>query len=389
MSTLRLFLVAALGLAAVLLLALSGDRVLVSLDPRAVAAEAAAAALAARRYALGGLSCLMLAAGCAVWHRLRRKESLNVTQDDLVSRLHEQELVLMSHYRDLAAQLARSRDTLAADMGDMGTSTQHMRGSLEMRFASMEASIKHVDDTLNERLEGLAALVSHTLQASDSKWLSDKSMNEDVLDGRLHRIDRLLAQRLDDMDERLRVSEATLAMRLDELLGRAPAGGLPRAADSGVRPDAVVQRFDRLEDRLERFERHARHDTARLGDRLGELDQQLGSSHTAVGVQALTIDALQAGIDALAARVESLDAWLRGPVESLGTQFGGLGDRLPPTQSVNNSNFGDFTTQPMPLTGTHGAQLQSVLLNLSDLQLDLRTQRNALRKRLRDLPSAP
>jgi tetrahydromethanopterin S-methyltransferase subunit G len=281
-------------------------------------------------------------------------------------------------------------------MGDLGTSNQAVRGSLEMRFASMEASIKHVDDTLNERLEGLAALVSHTLQASDSKWMSDRTMNDDVLDGRLHRIDRQLAQRLDELDERLRVSEATVAMRLDELLGRpaprsAALGAVHDAPGSDAAPAlaALAERFDRVEARLERIELHARDDSARLGHRLGELDQQLGSSHTAVGVQALTIDALQAGIDALLHRVEAMDGWLRGAGERLGTQFGELGDRLPVAQSVNNSNFGDFTTQPMPLTGTHGAQLQSVLLNLSDLQLDLRAQRNALRKRLRDLPPSP
>jgi tetrahydromethanopterin S-methyltransferase subunit G len=293
----------------------------------------------------------------------------------------------MSHYRDLSAQLARSRDTLAADMGELDTSNQFVLGSLEMRFASMEASIKHVDDTLNERLEGLAALVSHTLQASDSKWMSDRTVNDDVLDGRLHRIDRLIAQRLDDLDERLRVGEATVAMRLDELLGRQPSSLSLSDADPALA--GAAERFDRLEARLERIELHARDDSARLGHRLGELDQQLGSSHTAVGVQALTIDALQASLDALLQRVEAIDGWLRGSGERLGTQFGELSDRLPVAQSVNNSNFGDFTTQPMPLTGTHGAQLQSMLLNLSDLQLDLRAQRNALRKRLRDLPPGP
>jgi tetrahydromethanopterin S-methyltransferase subunit G len=386
MSTLRLYLVAGLGILTVLSLALAGDRALLSMQPGA--ADVAVHMQWARRGVAVAAGCLLLAAGLVLWHLRRQRQSLDATQDDLVSRLHEQELVLMSHYRDLSAQLARSRDTLAADMGELDTSNQFVRGSLEMRFASMEASIKHVDDTLNERLEGLASLVSNTLQASDSKWMSDRTMNDDVLDGRLHRIDRLIAQRLDDIDERLRVGEATVAMRLDELVGRQPSGAAVTRSDAGPAAAGGADGFDRLEARLERIELRARDDSARLGHRLGELDQQLGSSHTAVGVQALTIDALQASLDALLHRVEAIDGWLRGSGERLGTQFGELGDRLPVAQSVNNSNFGDFTTQPMPLTGTHGAQLQSVLLNLSDLQLDLRAQRNALRKRLRDLPSA-
>ena len=93
---------------------------------------------------------------------------------------------------------------------------------------------------------------------------------------------------------------------------------------------------------------------------------------------------------------------MRSSGERVGSQLTDLSQRMAQVQSVNNSNFGDFNTQPAQLTGTHGGNnaaaiasanangaMQTMLLNLAHLQVDLRAERSALRKRLRDLPPPP
>ena len=221
MSTFRLFLITACSVLALALFLLAGDKLLTFLNVDLVAtmlranplarpleANEAAAIAEARRLGAAGALVLAFAMVIGFYHLMQRGDPLRDGQHRLAQSLHEQELVLVSHYRDLGAQLARSRDTLASDMGDMGTSTQHMRGALELRFASVESSLKRMDDTLTSRLEGLAAQVSHTLQSSDSKWMSDQAQASQHINERLQAIDRQIEHRLDGIESQLRSGAA-------------------------------------------------------------------------------------------------------------------------------------------------------------------------------------
>jgi hypothetical protein len=330
MPTFRLFLITVFSVLALALFLIAGDKLLTFLNvdliatilrtnplARSLEVNEAAAIAQARNFGAAGALALGLAIVLAYFHLLQRGDPLRDSQLRLAKILHEQELVLVSHYRDLGAQLARSRDTLASDMGDMGASTQHMRGALELRFASVEALLKRMDDTLISRLEGLAAQVSHTLQSSDSIWMSDQAEAARLINERLQSIEK------------------------------------------------------QFEQRFEGFESQLRSDTEMA------LDTQSQS--------------LQLSFEHLSRRVEHLEAWLRSSGEKVSSQLTHLSQRVTQAQSGNNSSFTDFNAQPAQFNGTHGtpAELQSVMLNLAHLQVDLRAERSALRKRLRDLPTAP
>jgi len=419
MSTFRLFLITACSVLALALFLLAGDKLLTFLNVDLVAtmlranplarpleANEAAAIAEARRLGAAGALVLAFAMVIGFYHLMQRGDPLRDGQHRLAQSLHEQELVLVSHYRDLGAQLARSRDTLASDMGDMGTSTQHMRGALELRFASVESSLKRMDDTLTSRLEGLAAQVSHTLQSSDSKWMSDQAQASQHINERLQAIDRQIEHRLDGIESQLRSGGEALDARF-EALGR--SFQLQRIDTSADELDqqvlAVQARLDLLDERLESVGAQWRSGSEQIGQQLGSIDMRLaelpmeGASDAAFFDQA---QMLQANFEQLSRRVESLDAWLRSSGERVGSQLTDLSQRMAQVQSVNNSNFGDFNTQPAQLTGTHGGNnaaaiasanangaMQTMLLNLAHLQVDLRAERSALRKRLRDLPPPP
>jgi hypothetical protein len=117
-------------------------------------------------------------------------------------------------------------------------------------------------------------------------------------------------------------------------------------------PDAVASVFDA---RFERME-------ALLAQHLGEVDRHLGA----------------------------VEGEVRTSGEQLVHQFVDLRDRVVQVQSVNNSNFGELASAPMPLGGVagSGARLQDLVLNLSHLQEDLRLERRQLRKKLASLPDA-
>jgi hypothetical protein len=410
MSTFRLFLITACSVLALALFLLAGDQLLTFLNVDLVATmlranplarplepNEAAAIAEARYFGAAGALALGFAIVLGFYHLLQRGDPLRDSQQRLAQTLHEQEMVLVSHYRDLGAQLARSRDTLASDMGDMGASTQHMRGALELRFASVESSLKRMDETLTSRLEGLAAQVSHTLQSSDSKSMSDQAQASQLINERLHAIDQQLEQRFEGLAHQVRGGNDGLDARIDEL-GRAFHGSRSEASNDELDQQmlAVQARLDLLDERLDSIGAQWRGGTEQLGLQLSGIDMRLadtqadGVSDAAFFEQA---NLLRANFEQLTRRVESLEVWLRSSGERVGSQLTDLSQRMAQVQSVNNSNFGDFNTQPAQLTGTHGGNgaagnLQTVLLNLAHLQVDLRAERSALRKRLRELPKS-
>lgn len=89
-------------------------------------------------------------------------------------------------------------------------------------------------------------------------------------------------------------------------------------------------------------------------------------------------------------RLLAVEGELRDRGEQLAHQFVDLRDRMVQVQSVNNSNFGDLASAPIPLSAVvgPGARLQDLVLNLSHLQEDLRLERRQLRKKLQGLPDA-
>lgn len=114
---------------------------------------------------------------------------------------------------------------------------------------------------------------------------------------------------------------------------------------------------------------------------------------------AATDDSLRDRFERLEQRLSGLDTALQRSGEQLGQQigqqighqFGDLRERM--SGSTNQSNFGDLATGPMPLLAGEGSaddlrRLRDLVLNLSDLQANLRLEQRQLRQRLRDLPDA-
>jgi hypothetical protein len=276
-----------------------------------------------------------------------------------------------------------------------------------MRFASLEASLKRIDDTITERLEGVAVLVSQHLQAIGSRQSGgDAGHAAPALEQHLQRIDRQLASRLDELESRM-TQPAVL-----NGLSSAPSGFVdfdpfsPVAAYHATSEASEAQPMRELTDRvahidgrLEQITAQARHDIAELGAMLVRLDRRLDHPDTGRGTADVTpaVDAaLRRVIESIGRRLDGIEVWLRQHGEHVGMAFTDLSQRLE-VRSVNNSVFDDFASASsnVPLDSTFGAvspgpnSLQSLMLNLAHLQVDLRAERSQLRKRLRDLGNDP
>ncbi|WP_442776752.1 hypothetical protein [Sphaerotilus montanus] len=174
---------------------------------------------------------------------------------------------------------------------------------------------------------------------------------------RAHRSFRAEGDRLDGLRTRLKERERALEQQFQYLEAQvmrardALSAQYDRLADTAS-PDTVASVFDARFERLESL----------LARHLGEMDRRLGA----------------------------VEGELRTSGERLVHQFVDLRERVVQVQSVNNSNFGDLASAPMPLGGIAepGARLQDVVLNLSHLQEDLRLERRQLRKKLAGLPDA-
>ncbi|MDQ5896576.1 MAG: hypothetical protein RLZZ592_2992 [Pseudomonadota bacterium] len=145
----------------------------------------------------------------------------------------------------------------------------------------------------------------------------------------------------------LQEQEAALSRQLAQLMQQVEAcrdvlAGVSASEPSrGERSDEAqsLQRFDRLEQRLAGLEGVLQRGEARLGQQLVELHQRLST-----------------------------------PVDPAAV-------------------FGDLARGPMPLLASAGSaedlrRLKDLVLNLSDLKMDLRLEQRQLRQRLRDLPDA-
>jgi hypothetical protein len=177
---------------------------------------------------------------------------------------------------------------------------------------------------------------------------------------RAHRSLRADADQMDGLRLRLQDRERALEQQFQHLETQILRGRdalldeYARIAETAS-PAAVVTVFDTRFERLESL----------LSRHLGEMDRRLGT----------------------------VEGALRASGEQLAHQFVDLRDRVAQVQSVNSSNFGDLTSAPvsapMPLAvGGDNARLRDIVLNLTDLQQDLRLERRQLRKRLQNLPDA-
>jgi hypothetical protein len=174
---------------------------------------------------------------------------------------------------------------------------------------------------------------------------------------RAHRSARAEGDRLDGLRTRLRDRERALEQQfqhLEDQVTRAREALLAQyeLLVETASPDAVASVFDARFGRLEGL----------LAQHLGEMGRHLGA----------------------------VEGEVRTSGEQLVHQFVDLRERVVQVQSVNNSNFGELASAPMPLGGAavSGARLQDLVLNLSHLQEDLRLERRQLRKKLADLPDA-
>ena len=175
---------------------------------------------------------------------------------------------------------------------------------------------------------------------------------------RTHRSQRAEAEQVEHLRKRLRDRERALEQQFQHLeaqvlRGRDALLGVYERMGDAAAPATVVAAFDARFERLEGL----------LARHLGQMDQRLGA----------------------------VEGALRSSGEQLAHQFVDLRDRVVQGQSVNNSNFGDLASAPMPLAAAAGgdsASLHDIVLNLTHLQEDLRLERRQLRKRLQSLPDA-
>jgi hypothetical protein len=405
MRTMRLGAIAAGLLIGTVMVALAAERV-VTLWQAPEAARLAGASADIRLLLAGAVVAWSLAIAVALLHLVSRQDRIAEQEMRLGRMLSEQEVHLAARCRELSAQLMHSREVVMNDMVSLDTAQQHRQGLQEMRFASLEASLKRIDDTLTERMEGMAALVSHHLQASSSRQGgSDATATAPALDAHLQRIDRHLSQRLDEMESRL-TQPGSLGGNGSGFIDFDPFTPVvaTQAAGSGAPDDRllrdVAERIGLVDGRLEQLAAGTRHDIAELGAMLVRLDRRMDHPANATGASdvAPAVDAaLKRAIDALGRRLDCIEIWLRQHGEHVGTAFTDLTQRLE-ERPVNNSVFGELSgnSLPMPLdagasTAASGAtasglhELQSMMLNLAHLQVDLRTERSQLRRRLRDL----
>lgn len=174
---------------------------------------------------------------------------------------------------------------------------------------------------------------------------------------RAHRGLEARAQDLDGLRTRLRDRERTLVQQFQHLEAELHRGRQALLDEYGrlteaASPEAVASVFDARFERLESV----------LARHLGEMDR----------------------------RLVAVEGEMRSRGEHLAHQFIDLRDRVVQVQSVNNSNFGDLASAPMPLAAVIGdnARLRDIVLNLTHLQEDLRLERRQLRQKLQSLPDA-
>ncbi|MGY0199365.1 hypothetical protein [Leptothrix sp. BB-3] len=384
------------------MVALAAERV-VTLWQAPEAARLAGASADIRLLLAGAVVAWALAIAVALLHLVSRQDRIAEQEARLGRMLSEQEVHLAARCRELSAQLMHSREVVMNDMVSLDTAQQHRQGLQEMRFASVEASLKRIDDTITERLEGVAVLVSQHLQAIGSRQVgADAALAGPALEQHLQRIDRQLASRLDELESRM-----TQPAPLGGLSGGTSgfvdfdpfspvaayhAGGTG-ADDATLRQ--LTERVAHIDGRLEQITAQTRHDIAELGAMLVRLDRRLDhpvTGHGSADVGPAVDAALRRVIESLGRRLDGIEVWLRQHGEHVGLAFTDLSQRLE-VRPVNNSVFDDFAagSSAMPLDSTFGAvaagpnALQSLMLNLAHLQVDLRAERSQLRKRLRDL----
>ncbi|MGY0194929.1 hypothetical protein ACWA7J_07640 [Leptothrix sp. BB-4] len=402
MRTMRLGAVAGGLLIGMVMVALAAERV-VTLWQAPEAARLAGASADIRLLLAGAVVAWALAIAVALLHLVSRQDRIAEQEARLGRMLSEQEVHLAARCRELSAQLMHSREVVMNDMVSLDTAQQHRQGLQEMRFASVEASLKRIDDTITERLEGVAVLVSQHLQAIGSRQVgADAALAGPALEQHLQRIDRQLASRLDELESRM-----TQPAPLGGLSGGTSgfvdfdpfspvaayhAGGTG-ADDATLRQ--LTERVAHIDGRLEQITAQTRHDIAELGAMLVRLDRRLDhpvTGHGSADVGPAVDAALRRVIESLGRRLDGIEVWLRQHGEHVGLAFTDLSQRLE-VRPVNNSVFDDFAagSSAMPLDSTFGAvaagpnALQSLMLNLAHLQVDLRAERSQLRKRLRDL----
>ncbi len=406
MRTMRLGAIAAGLLIGTAMVALAAERV-VTLWQAPEAARLAGAGADIRLLLAGAVVAWSLAIAVALLHLVSRQDRIAEQEMRLGRMLSEQEVHLAARCRELSAQLMHSREVVMNDMVSLDTAQQHRQGLQEMRFASLEASLKRIDDTLTERMEGMAALVSHHLQASSSRQGGgDVSAAGPALDAHLQRIDRQLGLRFDELESRM-TQPASLNGNSSGFIDFDPFSPVaayhapaPAGQDERLLRD-VAERIGLVDGRLEQLAAGTRHDIAELGAMLVRLDRRMdhpssgaNASGVASDVAPMVDAALKRAIDALGRRLDGIEVWLRQHGEHVGTAFTDLSQRLE-ERPVNNSVFGELPgnslampLDPVAIQGGGGSglhELQSMMLNLAHLQVDLRAERSQLRRRLRDL----
>ncbi len=413
----RLGAIAAGLLIGTVMLALVAERA-VTLWQAPDAARLSGASADIRLLLAGAVVAWALAIAVALLHLVSRQDRIAEQEIRLGRMLSEQEVHLAARCRELSAQLLHSREVVMNDMVSLDTAQQHRQGLQEMRFASVEASLKRIDDSLTERLEGMAALVSHHLQASSSRQSgSDGAAAVPVLEAHLKRLDRQLATRFDEIEARMTqpaaLGGASGFVDFDPFSPVSAYHGLNDSQAGGAVLDAqmlrdLANRVGQIDGRLEQLGAGTRSDLAELGAMLVRLERRMEHPASGAGVTdvAPVVDAaLKRAIDALGRRLDGIEVWLRQHGEHVGLAFTDLSQRIE-ERSVNNSVFGELgaingNSLAMPLdlsvqgAGPNGTSngnpnsglqdLQSMILNLAHLQVDLRAERSQLRKRLRDL----
>ncbi len=405
MRTMRLGAIAAGLLIGTVMLALVAERA-VTLWQAPDAARLSGASADIRLLLAGAVVAWALAIAVALLHLVSRQDRIAEQEIRLGRMLSEQEVHLAARCRELSAQLMHSREVVMNDMVSLDTAQQQRQGLQEMRFASVEASLKRIDDTLTQRLEGMAALVSHHLQASSSRQAgAEGSAAVPVLEAHLKRLDRQLATRFDEIEARMTQPAALGApsgyVDFDPFSPVSAYHGLnegqPAAAvaDERVLRD-LAERVGQIDGRLEQLSAGTRSDLAELGAMLVRLERRMEHPSSGSGLTdvAPVVDAaLKRAIEALGRRLDGIEVWLRQHGEHVGLAFTDLSQRIE-ERSVNNSVFGELGTingnslaMPLDPSGANTGlqELQSMILNLAHLQVDLRAERSQLRKRLRDL----
>ncbi|MDP4299592.1 hypothetical protein [Leptothrix discophora] len=395
MRTMRLGAIAGGLLIGTALVALAAERV-VTLWQAPEAARLAGASADIRLLLAGAVVAWSLAIAVALLHLLSRQDRIAEQEARLGRMLSEQEVHLAARCRELSAQLMHSREVVMNDMVSLDTAQQHRQGLQEMRFASLEASLKRIDDTLTDRLEGLAVLVSHQLQASSSRLGEGAGAGAGpALEAQFQRIDRHIEQRFDELESRMTQSGGLTGPH-SGLVDFDPFSPVATKADDRVLRE-LAERVGQIDGRLEQIAARAANDVAELGAMLVRMDRRMehpAMAGAAADVAPLLDAALKRTFESLGRRLDGIEVWLRQHGQHVGMAFTDLSQRLD-ERSVNNSVFGDFApgSSAMPLEPTPAGaasaggagSLQSLMLNLAHLQVDLRAERSQLRKRLRDL----